>query len=57
MMIKDILQIYFTTNSTTKSMDWVSVCYSPQIIKAVAYVACRQSGLVGPIRYGPGSQK
>ena len=38
-------------------MDWVSVCYSPQIIEAVAYVACRQYGLVGPIRYGPGSQK
>ena len=56
-MVNNILQIYFTTNTTTRFMDWVSVCYKPGITESVANVACRQRGYVGAIRFSPANRK
>ena len=52
-----ILQIYFTTNKSTGTMELVTVCYKAGTIESVANVACRQRGYVGAIRFGPASQK
>ena len=51
------LQIYFTTNKSTGTMDWVSIFYRVETVEAIANVACRQLGFVGAIRFGPASQK